>query len=117
MSDQTNRSADQTTRRNFFLTMGKVAAGLAAVIAGESFATGSAFAASIAQNKSAIVPNSLPLYCCTGTACADLCPSGSSIKYQWQCCSGPDTIECNDCLTSSGAYVCTWAERFTIGNC
>ncbi len=103
---------ETTSRRKFFATLGKVAAGASAVVAGISLA-----------NEG--VANAATLTCCTGKACSGLsCPSKSSVQYTWLCCDGTacNTGErCNDCCTSKGcpnwSYVCTYQIVTRIQGC
>lgn len=111
IEELTSKIAEKTvTRRGFIATLGKIAAGAAAVVAGISLTgRGKVHAAG--------------LTCCSGTAChGSSCPSGSSVGYNnWVCCdgSGCNTGErCSDCYSnSSGAYVCTFQTITRVQGC
>jgi hypothetical protein len=82
-----------SSRRGFLGTMGKMAAGAAAVVAGTAFFTRPAEAAS--------------LHCCEGRACAFKgCAAGMALGYTWSCAG----YFCHDCFTDYGAghYHCTY---------
>jgi hypothetical protein len=82
------------SRRGFLGTMGKVAVGAAAVVAGTAFATQSTEAAGA-------------LHCCEGRACSFRgCYEGMALGYTWSCAG----YFCHDCFTDYGRgdYFCTY---------
>ncbi len=107
----------RSSRRGFIATMGKVAAGIAAVMAG-----GDIFSNSLAHATTD------SLLCCTGKQCSqDQCPSGSTVTYTW-CCpyqapgygspNSPNCIPvlCNDCYAGK-TYICTYATDGSGAGC
>ena len=97
----TEEMAAVSSRRRFFAKMGKVVAGLAAVVAG-----------GVVTNDDALAK--VFLACCSGSGCpTDSCPTGTYINYTWSCYYVPagHNVTCVDCYVSSGThngYVCTY---------
>jgi len=90
-----------SSRRGFIGTLGKVALGAAAFVAGgESLVT-----------AHAATPDNVSIACCSGNGCPNLyCPSGSSVQHLYRCCLCSNHIEyyCNDCYNQFG-YLCTYS--------
>ena len=102
MSDQSNdvqnSGGKMPSRRGFIAKVGGIAAGLAAFIVGNAFATPAAHAATGGE-----------LVCCTGPAACSggRCPSGTHLVYSWYCStSTTQDWSCDDCYNSSNLLVC-----------
>jgi hypothetical protein len=87
-------AVSESSRRGFFATMGKVAVGAAAVVAGVAIFSRPSEAASA-------------LHCCEGVACPFTgCFHGMALGYTWSCAG----FFCHDCFTDfgQGQYFCTF---------
>lgn len=83
-----------SSRRGFIATMGKVAVGAAAAVAGTALFTRPSEAASA-------------MHCCEGIACPFYgCYHGMALGYTWSCAG----YFCHDCFTDygRGQYYCTY---------
>lgn len=108
IEELTSKIAEETvTRRGFIVTLGKIAASAAAVIAGISLTGGGR-------------ANAATLTCCHGSACSgSSCPSGSSVTYTWTCCDRSECDygqRCYDCY-SGPTYICTYQQRIYKPGC
>lgn len=124
MPDIMNRlmqnAAERASRRGFLGTMGKVTAGLTAIIVGETLTSGKASA-----NNCPICPGSdfcdnSPASCCDSTypSCGAGCPDSSYVdSYTWLCCDSHRTMICYDCdSTCTGEVVCSYARLYGYNN-
>lgn len=112
VSKVSERLATASSRRGFLGTMAKVAAGVAATVAGLGGGAQIALAAST-------------LDCChpapgTGGCPTRACPSGTHLaSYTWLCCYSTQCRprRCYDCLNSNDTANCSYAVVQSAGGC
>ena len=83
------KMSTNTSRRGFITTLGKVAAGIAALFIGNGV------------TNTAQASTGTPLLCCDGNACPSglsACPHNTIQNYVWYCCTNGNLhTTCHDC--------------------